>query len=32
MAEFATRAVVRIDGAPAAPHAVVESYNILPPD
>jgi hypothetical protein len=31
-AEVATRAVVRIDGAPTNTHAVVESYNILPPD
>jgi hypothetical protein len=32
MAEAATRAVVRIDGAPNAPRAVIESYNVLPPD
>ncbi len=31
-AEVATRAVVRIDGWPRNPHAVVESYNVLPPD
>jgi len=31
-AEAATRAVVRIDGAPNNPHAVVESFNVLPPD
>ena len=31
-AEVATRAVVRIDGAPTNPHAVIESYNTLPPD
>jgi hypothetical protein len=37
-AEVATRAVVRIDGAqpvpgqPYRPHAVVESFNVLPPD
>jgi hypothetical protein len=31
-AEVATRAVVRIDGAPANPHAVIESFNVLPPD
>lgn len=31
-AEFATRTVVRIEGAPTAPRAVVESFNILPPD
>ncbi len=32
MTEFATRAVVRIDGAPTAPQVVIESYNVLPPD
>ena len=40
MAEVATRAVVRIDGwcvgcgpgAAISPRAVVESYNLLPPD
>jgi hypothetical protein len=32
MAEAATRAVIRIDGAPANPHAVIESFNVLPPD
>ena len=34
-AETAIRAVVRIDGMdknPVQPHAVVESYNVLPPD
>lgn len=31
-AEVATRAVVRIDGAPTNTHAVVESFNVLPPD
>jgi hypothetical protein len=31
-AEVATRAVVRIDGAPANPHAVIESFHVLPPD
>ena len=31
-AETATRAVIRIEGAPTNPHAVVETYNILPPD
>jgi hypothetical protein len=31
-AEVATRAVVRIDGAPTHPHAVIESFNVLPPD
>jgi len=31
-AEVATRAVVRIDGAPRNPHAVIESFNVLPPD
>jgi hypothetical protein len=32
MAEVATRAVVRIDGAPDHPHAVVEGFSVLPPD
>ncbi len=32
MAEAATRAVVRIDGAPANAHIVIESFNVLPPD
>jgi len=31
-AEFATRTVVRIEGAPESPRAVVESYNVLPPE
>jgi hypothetical protein len=31
-AEVGTRAVVRIDGAPNNPHAVIESFNVLPPD
>ena len=32
MAEAATRAVVRIDGAPTNAHIVIESFNVLPPD
>jgi hypothetical protein len=32
MAEAATRAVIRIEGAPTNTHAVVESFNLLPPD
>lgn len=31
-AEVVTRAVVRVDGAPTKPRAVVESFNVLPPD
>ena len=31
-AEVAIRAVVRIENAPANPHAVIESYNVLGPD
>ena len=31
-AEAATRTVVRIDGAPSNPRAVVESFSVLPPD
>jgi len=31
-AETVTRSVVRIEGAPTNTHAVIESYNILPPD
>jgi hypothetical protein len=31
-AESATRTVVRVEGAPANPHVVVEQFNILPPD
>jgi len=30
--ETATRTVVRIDGAPNNPRAVIESFNVLPPD
>ena len=31
-AETVTRTVLRIEGAPTNAHAVVESYNVLPPD
>jgi hypothetical protein len=31
-AEAATRTVVRIDGAPSNPRAVIESFSVLPPD
>ncbi len=31
-AETVTRTVVRIEGAPDKPRAVIESYNVLPPD
>jgi hypothetical protein len=31
-AEVATRALVRIEGAPTNTHAVIENFNILPPD
>jgi hypothetical protein len=31
-AETATRAVVRVEGAPLRPHAIIESFNVLPPD
>jgi hypothetical protein len=31
-AEVATRAVVRLDGAPGKPRTVIESFNVLPPD
>lgn len=31
-AETVTRTVLRVEGAPTNTHAVVESYNILPPD
>jgi hypothetical protein len=31
VAETITRAVVRIEGAPTNTHAVIESFNILPP-
>jgi hypothetical protein len=29
-AEVVTKTVVRIEGAPANPHAIIESYNVLP--
>jgi hypothetical protein len=32
MAESATRAVIRIEGAPNAPQAIIESYNVLSSD
>jgi hypothetical protein len=32
VAEAATRVVVRLEGAPTNTHAVVESFNLLPPD
>jgi hypothetical protein len=33
VAESAVRAVIRVDGANTkTPHAVVESYNVLPPN
>ena len=32
MSETATRTVVRIEGAPNNPRAVIESFNVLPPD
>jgi hypothetical protein len=32
VAEAATRAVLRVDGAPTNSHIVVESFNLLPPD
>ena len=32
MAEAATRAVLRVEGAPTNSHIVVESFNVLPPD
>jgi hypothetical protein len=33
VAESAVRAVIRVDGANTSqPHAVVESYNVLPPN
>jgi hypothetical protein len=32
MAEAATRAVVRVEGAPTNPRVVVEGFNLLPPD
>ena len=31
-AEFATRTVVQVEGAPGAPKVVVKSFNILPPE
>ena len=31
-AEFVTRTVFRVEGAPAKPNIIVESYNIMPPD
>jgi hypothetical protein len=31
-AEVATRAVIRLEGTPAEPRAVIENFNILPPD
>ncbi len=31
-AETATRTVVRIDGAPSNPRAVIESFSVLPPE
>jgi hypothetical protein len=31
-AEVATRAVVRVDGAPNRPRTVIESFTVLPPD
>jgi hypothetical protein len=31
-AEVATRAVVRVDGAPENPQVVIENFNVLPPD
>jgi hypothetical protein len=31
-AEVVTRTVVRIDGAPNNSHAVIENFNVLPPD
>ena len=31
-AEVATRAVVRVDGAPFKPRTVIENFNVLPPD
>ena len=32
VAEAATRAVLRVDGAPTNSHIVIESYTVLPPD
>lgn len=31
-AEVATRTVVRLEGPPSRPRAVIESFNILPPE
>lgn len=31
-AEVATRAVVRVDGAPGKPRTVIENFTVLPPD
>ena len=31
-AETATRAVIRVEGAPKKPRVVVEQYNVLPTD
>jgi hypothetical protein len=31
-AEVATRAVVRVEGAPTKPRTVIESFSVLPPD
>ncbi len=31
-AEVATRAVIRVEGGAARPRAVIESFNVLPPD
>jgi hypothetical protein len=31
-AEVATKAVIRVEGAPNSPHVIVESYSVLPPD
>jgi len=31
-AEVATRAVVRVEGAPSKPRTIVETFNVLPPD
>jgi hypothetical protein len=32
MAEAATRAVLRVEGAPTNSHIIIESFNVLPPD
>src|SRR6185437_14136239 len=31
-AEVATRAVVRVEGAPGKPRTVIENFTVLPPD